>query len=154
MPHVEFCKAASRDGSISYDISQLLKRSAIASSLPLHNLLLLGYTVGNFYLTKHLASLTVISKFSQPILINIYYHSINHITVVCPSSTAKIRVLERIYSDLPNTRYIGCSIHPPWTVKIFIFSSLTLICCYLLPQILYSVEHKNQRFSISTLILY
>jgi hypothetical protein len=30
--------------------------------------------------------------------------------VVRPSSTAKIRVLERICSDLPNTRYIGCDI--------------------------------------------
>jgi hypothetical protein len=39
MPRVEFCKATSRDGSISYDNSQLPKRSAIASSLPLHNLL-------------------------------------------------------------------------------------------------------------------
>jgi hypothetical protein len=39
VPYVKPYMAASRDGNISYDISQLSKRSAIASSLPLHNLL-------------------------------------------------------------------------------------------------------------------
>jgi hypothetical protein len=33
MPCVKFCTAASRDGSISYDFSQLLKRSAIGTKL-------------------------------------------------------------------------------------------------------------------------
>jgi hypothetical protein len=39
VPYVEFYKAASRDRSISYDLSQLSNMSAIVSSLPLHNLL-------------------------------------------------------------------------------------------------------------------
>jgi hypothetical protein len=37
--YVELYMTASRDWSISYDLFQLLKESAIASSLPLHNLL-------------------------------------------------------------------------------------------------------------------
>jgi hypothetical protein len=37
--YVKFYMTASRDGSISYDLSQLSNMSAIASSLPLHNLL-------------------------------------------------------------------------------------------------------------------
>jgi hypothetical protein len=37
--YVKLCMAVNRDESISYDLSQLPKRSAIASSLPLHNLL-------------------------------------------------------------------------------------------------------------------
>jgi hypothetical protein len=39
VPYVEFYMDASRDESISYDLSQLPKRSAIANFLPLHNLL-------------------------------------------------------------------------------------------------------------------
>jgi hypothetical protein len=39
VPYVKLYMAASRDRSISYDLSQLPKRSIIASSLPLHNLL-------------------------------------------------------------------------------------------------------------------
>jgi hypothetical protein len=39
VPYVEFYMATSRDRSISYDLSQLPNMSAIASSLPLHNLL-------------------------------------------------------------------------------------------------------------------
>jgi hypothetical protein len=39
MSYVEFCMTVSRDGSISYDLSQLLKRTVIASFFPLHNLL-------------------------------------------------------------------------------------------------------------------
>jgi hypothetical protein len=40
--------------------------------------------------------------------------------MVRPSSTAKIRVLERICSDLPNIHYIGCGIHPIgfWNAQI------------------------------------
>jgi hypothetical protein len=77
--------------------------------------------MGNFCLTKHLASLTVIFKFfSQLIFNNIYYHSRINLTVVRPSSTAKIRVPEQIYFDHPNTRYVGCSIQSSWTFEIFI----------------------------------
>jgi hypothetical protein len=39
VPYVNFYMVASRDESISYDLSQLSKKSAIVSSLPLHNLL-------------------------------------------------------------------------------------------------------------------
>jgi hypothetical protein len=39
VPYVELCMTASRDENISYDLSQLLKRFAIDSSLPLYNLL-------------------------------------------------------------------------------------------------------------------
>jgi hypothetical protein len=37
--YVEFYMVASRDGSISYDLSELLKMYVIVSFLPLHNLL-------------------------------------------------------------------------------------------------------------------
>jgi hypothetical protein len=37
--YVKFYMTASRDESISYDLSQLQKRSVIVSFLPLHNLL-------------------------------------------------------------------------------------------------------------------
>jgi hypothetical protein len=39
VPYVELCMDASRDGSNSYDLSQLPNRSVIASSIPLYNLL-------------------------------------------------------------------------------------------------------------------
>jgi hypothetical protein len=39
VPYVKFYMTASRDRNILYDLSQLPNRSAIASSLPLHNLL-------------------------------------------------------------------------------------------------------------------
>jgi hypothetical protein len=64
--------------------------------------------------------------------------------ILCPSVGHLFRWEIYLHDSCFSDEFIGCRSNTVIFLYIFLASPLLLICCYLLPPILYSVEYENQ----------